>query len=484
MTSLPHEESTPVPGHVSVDPSNESSTSPVTLDSPSLSAKKHLFRDEIEQCALQIPCRISPQGNEHSDEELETYVENKKDEIQNCLNGGLRLPSRSKYGVSDKDDEKIVVDLWHLRQLALSKGGLLNTSIRKQAWLKLIDGNESILTKAVALHTITGEANSNEDPRKDVAKLSDHEIDLIKEDIKNCIWNLEAEMNRSRMPNASSESIATHGDHYEDSISDVTTLASFESTPDEYINKPLPQSAPERTTTMFPSDHRTVSPSRCLVEHLDSPFFTRRKSDERSLLLNIITSVLRTSPTEVKELGMERLFYFPGMHNVVAPILITLESPSLTSLVLARLSTYHMKDSVSPTFDDIQSAIRSMLLPLLEFFDKPLHDLLVKGGISDPCSFALRWILCWFTSDISDYKIVARLFDAFIVSHHLFPIYTAVAMMTFGPNRSRIELAVEKGGGELLAETLFNIPSNVGSQSHNGAFASIESVIETSISYM
>jgi len=479
MLSSPHEESTPVPGHVSVDPYHESSTSPVTLDSSSLSAK-HLFRDEIEQSSLQIPCRISRQGNEPSDEELLIFIEDKKKEIQNCLNGGLRLLSPSKNRDFDEEDDKIVVDLWHLRQLALSKGGLLNASIRKQAWLKLIDANENIFTKGVTLDTITGKNKSRGDPSKDVAKLSDHEINLIKEDIKNCIWNLEAEMKRSRISCTPSKSIATH-DEYADSIDEMTALGD----PDEYTHTPLPQSAPEHIATVFPGDNSTMSPGRYSIEHPGSPKFARRKKEESSLLLNIITSILRTSPTEVKDLGMERLFYFPGMHNVVAPILITLESPSLTSLAVARLSMYHMKDSVCPTFDDIQSAIRSMLLPLLEFFDKPLHDLLVKGGISDPCSFALRWILCWFTSDIQDYNVIARLFDAFIVSHHLFPIYTAVAMITFGPNRSRIEIAAENGGGELLAETLFNIPSNVArSQSHNGAITSIESIIETSISYM
>jgi hypothetical protein len=97
----------------------------------------------------------------------------------------------------------------------------------------------------------------------------------------------------------------------------------------------------------------------------------------------------------------------------------------------------------------------------------------------------MRWVLCWFSSDITDYDIVARLFDAFIVSHHLFPIYTAVAMMTYGPNRSRIALAVEKGGGEYLAETLYGIPSAVlRNQSHRDAITSIESILETSISYM
>jgi hypothetical protein len=470
------EDSTPVPGHVSIDNCNESSTSPVTLDSLSLSAKRHLFRDDADK----TPCRIVSPGNESLDEELEAFIEHKHEEIQKCLNGELSISSPSKSGVDAKENDT-VVDLWHLRQLALSKGGLLNASLRKQAWLKLVDANESILMKAITSDAITGETNPTEVLSKDIVKLSDHEINLIEEDINNCIWNLEEEISRHK----SSEPNTNQGIIDEDCTNDTASAASYESASESYNGKPLPQSAPERITTFLSSDVSNLTPNQHPLRRLGRTKNARRKKEERALLLNIITSILRTSPADVKDLGLERLFYFPGMHNVVAPLLITLESPSLTSLALVRLSMYHMKDSISPTFDNIQSAIRSIFLPLLEHFDKTLHDLLVQGGVSDPCSFAMRWVLCWFSSDITDYDIVARLFDAFIVSHHLFPIYTAVAMMTYGPNRSRIALAVEKGGGEYLAETLYGIPSAVlRNQSHRDAITSIESILETSISYM
>lgn len=471
-----------MPGHVSVDNCNESSTSPVTLDSLSLSAKRHLFRDEVDKTPR---TRTSNPGNESMDEELEIFIEHKHEEIQKCLNGELRICSTNKSGVDAKENDTVVVDLWHLRQLALSKGGLLNASLRKQAWLKLVDANESILMKAITSDVITGEANPTEGQSKDIVKLSDHEINLIEEDIKNCIWNLEEEINRSKMNHKPSEPNTNQLIVDEDCANDTVSAASFESASESCNGKPLPQSAPERITTFLPSDVSNLSPDRHPLRLLGRTKNARRKKEEQALLLNIITSILRTSPADVKDLGLERLFYFPGMHNVVAPLLITLESPSLTSLALVRLSMYHMKDSISPTFDNIQSAIRSMFLPLLEYFDKTLHDLLVQGGISDPCSFAMRWVLCWFSSDIPDCDIVARLFDAFIVSHHLFPIYTAVAMMTYGPNRSRIAFAVEKGGGEYLAETLYGIPSAVlRTQSHRAAITSIESILETSISYM
>jgi hypothetical protein len=225
------EDSTPVPGHVSIDNCNESSTSPVTLDSLSLSAKRHLFRDDADK----TPCRIVSPGNESLDEELEAFIEHKHEEIQKCLNGELSISSPSKSGVDAKENDT-VVDLWHLRQLALSKGGLLNASLRKQAWLKLVDANESILMKAITSDAITGETNPTEVLSKDIVKLSDHEINLIEEDINNCIWNLEEEISRHK----SSEPNTNQGIIDEDCTNDTASAASYESASESYNGEPTP----------------------------------------------------------------------------------------------------------------------------------------------------------------------------------------------------------------------------------------------------
>lgn len=477
MDNMYHEdnESMPVPEHVSVDNSNDSSSdpslSPVTLDSASLSSKKNLF---LEMYLSEFPCRtISEEGTRSSDEEYKEFVENKTDEILTCLRGEIFCD-----GVLDNEDIR-AVDLWHLRELALSRGGLINANLRKQAWLKLVDSNEKILLHSSTLLTISDTQKEEMlTCNPNFTTISDHEINLIQLDVENCVWNIEAEIKRSFSHSPGKRSEVQH------TSDDDTSLVSFESASGGHPHSPVPQDAQHTFADLKQSDSSTATVKSSPVLKTGI-IYIQRKTEERSLLLNIITSILRTSPDEVNMLGMQRLFYFPGMHNIVAPILITLKSPSLTSLMIKQLAQYHLKDAMAQTYEDIQATIRSMLFPLVEHFDKPLHDLLLEFGVNDPCSFALRWVLSWFASDIPDYEVICRLFDAFLVSHYTFPIYTAVAVLTFEPNRAKIEDAVRKGGAGLLGEILFNLPKSMANYRYGlDNLAGVEVIIQSAISYL
>ena len=88
-------------------------------------------------------------------------IELKTDEIFSCLGGVYiqkdsssksrksrrgRDKDASNTGDDDDDDDEKVVDLWHLRQLAISKHAFVSASIRKRAWLKLVHADEHIFT--------------------------------------------------------------------------------------------------------------------------------------------------------------------------------------------------------------------------------------------------------------------------------------------------------------------------------------------------
>jgi len=465
----------PVPEQVSVDNSQDSSSdpslSPVTFDSSSLSARKKMFQNMY---LSDLPCRTIHEENTPSDQEYESFIKQKTEEILSCLRGEL-------FGRSASVEEEIrAVDLWHLRQLALSRGGLINSNIRKQAWLKIVDSNEKVLLNSSTLPLINAKSEVEDIPCTLVnfTTLSEQEINLIKLDVENCVWNIEAEIKRCFSNRDSFKR------RVRKSLEDDSSLVSFESA-SGHLNSPSSKPFLQPSTAALPQCDNSAMTVISSPVFKPGPIYVRRKGEESSLLLNIITSILRTSPDEVEILGMERLFYFPGMQNIIAPILITLQSPSLTSLTMKQLSQYHLKDSMSQTFDDIQATIRSVLLPLLEHFDKPLYDLLFQCEMNDPCSFALRWVLSWFASDIPDYDIISRLFDAFLVSHYTFPIYTAVAVLTFEPNRAKIVDAVRKGDDELLTETLFTLPKSIVKYGNGfDASAAIELIIQSSISYL
>ena len=232
----------------------------------------------------------------------------------------------------------------------------------------------------------------------------------------------------------------------------------------------------------------------------------RQRKEEMTLLFNIITSVLRTVPEEDEGIidddechlycndgkevddddtvvadNINKLYYFKGMHNVISPLLITLESPSLASLVFNRLGQSHFRDAMGSTFDNIQAGIRLIFMSVLEKNDKDLYEYIINSGsIADPCVFVLPWVLCWFTSEISSYDIITRLFDCFIASHASFPVYFAVAMLTHPAHKSLIMMTpCEKSA---LLSVIASLPSSTATEV-NGMDI-FEDMIEVALNYM
>ena len=71
-----------------------------------------------------------------------------------------------------------------------------------------------------------------------------------------------------------------------------------------------------------------------------------------------------------------------------------------------------------------------LLLPLLRRLDAPLAAHLEAAGLGEgPPIFALAWLLTWFAHGVPALPAAARLFDAFLASHPLLPLYAAAAAM-------------------------------------------------------
>jgi len=59
--------------------------------------------------------------------------------------------------------------------------------------------------------------------------------------------------------------------------------------------------------------------------------------------------------------------------------------------------------------------------------------------------FCLSWLITWFAHDIKDLRVLARMYDAFVVSHMLLPLYATVALITTPCVRTEIKRLFEYG---------------------------------------
>mmetsp|Transcript_36995 Transcript_36995/g.81028 ORF Transcript_36995/g.81028 Transcript_36995/m.81028 type:complete len:903 (-) Transcript_36995:1020-3728(-) len=469
--------------------------------------------------------------------------QDKSDEILRCLSGTRLGDSTSDCNVEE------VVDLWHLRSLALQPGGLLNSSIRRRAWPKLLGVDAHVLgggaASAASVHEITEHGRQDKKIR-----LSSTTIAEIKRDVGRTAWDVEGTIKLIRkereaerragvmkkvsfknssdkknntiksvdgnvpsfasvfVPNIDTASTSIVGTvspamspmlpAYPSSSSDSgSSVASLSSTvtsspgrlPISYhgTNEPIvAYSTFDGMGSPFPnlSEVARKKSARMEIRTVATPKMSVRTKQEQDILLNILTTVLRTPPsnasgedgscaTEAGE-GGERLHYTSGLHSLASLLLINLESPSLTSLTMQRLSTHHLRDVMRSTLTELSATVRIAFLPLLERVDPHLHSHLVDGGITSDVPFATGWIVSWFAHEggtgtgndtggrngLLNLDVASRLVDVFLCSHPLMPVYVSVVMLAHPTNRERIMEA--QCDTDALTQVLCRVPSDMG----------------------
>ena len=198
-------------------------------------------------------------------------------------------------------------------------------------------------------------------------------------------------------------------------------------------------------------------------------------------LANLINLTLQQSYPFLN--GPRKLNYYQGYHDVACIVLSTLGGSrpvsvgsisssnnklnsneymaasmglDLPSAVLLQLSQSHFLDYMKANFSQLQTALRLTLFPLLGLLDEQVHNHLSECEMEP--FFALSWIITWFSHDIRDTVLVKRLFDLFLVSHPLMPIYVSIAMILHPVNR---QLVLEtECDFSLVHQTLQGLPRN------------------------
>ena len=95
-------------------------------------------------------------------------------------------------------------------------------------------------------------------------------------------------------------------------------------------------------------------------------------------------------------------------------------------------------------------------MPLIAAFDGEVHSHLFDCDMEP--FFALSWIITWFAHDVRDTAVVKRLFDFFLVSHPMMPVYMSVAMTIHPLNR--IEILGTDCDFACVHNALANLPKN------------------------
>lgn len=143
----------------------------------------------------------------------------------------------------------------------------------------------------------------------------------------------------------------------------------------------------------------------------------RHRDHWRSALHRVLTALC------LKHEG--RVSYYQGMHDIAAVLVLT-TGEHAAFRILDRLATSLLRDYTQPSLEPAARALA--LLPLLLAKSDPPLAAHLQGARVQPF-YALPWLLCWFSHDLKDLGEVRRLFDLFLASHPLMPLYVAAAMI-------------------------------------------------------
>jgi len=323
--------------------------------------------------------------------------------------------------------EKKEVNLWHLRELCLSRGGLINGDLRRRSWHKLTGINRTGLdlsdkSSTRPIEQASGGYSNSGVPTSD--------LELISRDVGRAVFF------RYKFPNTNPPKIIDENPASSASTTPTEIEAAGSSSSITNNNNP-------RNRTLSSGTDYSIGSDQTGLDSLPIPALLTN-TDKQSTLAKVIVTAISgsTSSSTTTKFGNEppsnsRLHYYQGFHDVASVILANISNrPELAASILRKLAKSHLRDATREDFSGITCFLEIALYPLLQVLDEELHDYFIFRELG-PTAF-ITWIITLFAHDIHDSDRAGRLFDALLASHPLMPLYFSVAILVNPGCRDRI----------------------------------------------
>ncbi|GAB1603207.1 TBC1 domain family member 20-like [Argonauta hians] len=168
--------------------------------------------------------------------------------------------------------------------------------------------------------------------------------------------------------------------------------------------------------------HRDYEQVLLDVERSLSRFPPGMHEDKRLLLQDklvvLILHVLVNHP---------ELHYYQGYHDICVTILLTV-GEDLAFAVVDKLSTSHLSDYMASTMDKTK-VVMDYVFPILAKVNPKLEAYLQKAEVGT--MFCISWIITWYGHVLKENHHIVRLYDFFIASHPLMPVYVAASIVLY-----------------------------------------------------
>ncbi|KAG1177335.1 hypothetical protein G6F70_004175 [Rhizopus microsporus] len=121
------------------------------------------------------------------------------------------------------------------------------------------------------------------------------------------------------------------------------------------------------------------------------------------------------------------LKYYQGFHDICTCFLLVLGKKAAIPAA-ENVALFFLRDAMMDSFEPVSKQLR-LMSSLIEYEDVELTTFLERCNVMP--YYALSWILTWFSHDFERYEKIVRLFDLFISSEAIMPVYVASAIILY-----------------------------------------------------
>lgn len=161
------------------------------------------------------------------------------------------------------------------------------------------------------------------------------------------------------------------------------------------------------------------------------------------ILLELIFINSNTDKLEQDDLNTISINYYQGFNTFCSIFLILDDHPTRLVPLINNLSYNFLLDHLSSNFENTLIWL-DLTQNILEIVDNHLFKQLNK--IEMTYHFAMPWILTWFSHSVHDFGAIMILFDYFIRSHPLTPVYIVCALLCEPIVKDQILTLILHGG--------------------------------------
>ncbi|GFO02706.1 TBC1 domain family member 20 [Plakobranchus ocellatus] len=125
-----------------------------------------------------------------------------------------------------------------------------------------------------------------------------------------------------------------------------------------------------------------------------------------------------------------QLKYYQGFHDVCVTFLLCMDEDKSFAMV-NKLSIGYMREYLDETMERT-SLLLNYIYPLINKCNPELCDHMQRNDLGT--IFALSWVITWFSHVLGDIKRILRVFDFFLASHRMMPVYLSAAFVLHREN--------------------------------------------------